>query len=90
MFEAQHKGAEVMVKATHPGGKAADLDLEKRVRCFLSTRHQPALRKLEVQAESGTVTLKGRVQTYYEKQLGQHCCRRVAGVVRLIDHVVVD
>ena len=80
-----------MVKATGPIEKAtADFELEKRIRNFLSTRHQPALERLEVEASGGTVTLRGKVTSYYEKQLGQTCCRRVAGVVRLIDAVVVD
>jgi hypothetical protein len=36
------------------------------------------------------VTLTGRVRTYYEKQLSQQRCRRVAGVVQLIDKVDVS
>ena len=37
----------------------------------------------------GTVTVRGRVPTYYEKQLAINSCRRVAGVVKLVDDVVV-
>jgi len=66
-----------------------DADLERRVMSFLWGRHVPSLRHLAVQAVAGTVTLRGQVRSFYEKQLCHDCCRRVAGVVRLIDHVDV-
>ena len=68
---------------------AADRDLERRVMNYLTGRHVPALRRLEVQAAGGTVTLRGTVGSFYEKQLSQQCCRRVAGVLNLIDAVDV-
>lgn len=71
--------------------EGADRDLERRIVNFLSRRHVPGLRQLEVKANNGIVTLRGQVRSFYEKQLSHHCCRRVAGVVQLIDAVeVVD
>ena len=67
----------------------ADRDLERRVVNYLLGRHVPSLRHLAVAADNGTVTLRGRVQSFYEKQLCQQSCQRVAGVVRLIDAVDV-
>jgi osmotically-inducible protein OsmY len=69
--------------------RTADRDLEKRVANYLHGRHVPSLRKLAIASENGEVTLSGRVQSFYEKQVAIHCCRRVAGVVRLIDEVDV-
>lgn len=70
---------------------SADRDLERRVVNYLAGRHLPALRHLAVEAHNGTVTLRGRVRTFYEKQLCQHCCRRVAGVIEYVDAIdVVD
>ncbi|HUY31196.1 MAG TPA: BON domain-containing protein [Pirellulales bacterium] len=66
-----------------------DRDLERRVVNYLEGRHVPGLRHLSVHAEAGIVTLRGRVQTFYEKQLCQSCCRRVAGVVQFVDAVDV-
>jgi osmotically-inducible protein OsmY len=66
-----------------------DRDLERRVVSYLLGRHVPSLRHLAVQANNGTVTLQGSVRSFYEKQLCQHCCQRVAGVVRLVDDIVV-
>ena len=71
-------------------GEAADYDLERRTMNFLVARHRPALRQLEVEARNGVVTLRGRVGSFYEKQLALHCCLRVAGVLKLIDAIDVS
>jgi osmotically-inducible protein OsmY len=67
----------------------ADRDLERRVMSFLAARHVPGLRYLAVQATNGVVTVSGQVLTFYEKQLCNQCCRRVAGVMELINAVNV-
>jgi len=63
--------------------------LKRRVISYLVGRRVPALRDIEVSAVGGTVVLRGKVGSFYEKQLCIHCCRRVAGVVRLVDEVDV-
>jgi osmotically-inducible protein OsmY len=75
----------------HPNAKNIDADslLARRVTNFLSLQHTPALRNLHVTAREGAVTLQGRVRSYYEKQLGQHSARRVAGVHQVIDEIEV-
>jgi BON domain len=67
-----------------------DRDLQRRVHSFLSTSHRPALRALDVEARGGVVVLRGKVRTFYEKQLSAQLTRRVAGVVRLVDQIVVN
>jgi osmotically-inducible protein OsmY len=67
----------------------ADRDLERRVTSFLAARHVPGLRYLAVKATGGVVTVSGQVLTFYEKQLCNQCCRRVAGVMELINAVSV-
>lgn len=71
------------------GKTIADLDLETRVRAALAIRLGPTLRRLSVDARSGRVTLRGQVQSFYEKQLGNASAIRVAGVSALIDAVEV-
>lgn len=66
-----------------------DSDLQRRVTTFLAARHRPSLRRLQVKATAGVVTLRGRVPTFHEKQLSIQLARRVAGVIRLIDEVAV-
>ena len=67
-----------------------DLELQRRVVSFLADSNMPGLRQLKVHAADGTVTLNGTVRTYYEKQLSQERCKRVAGVIRLIDQIEVS
>ncbi|MBA4018368.1 MAG: hypothetical protein C0483_14475 [Pirellula sp.] len=67
-----------------------DLDLQRRVVSFLADANMPGLRQLRVDAVDGTVTLRGTVRTYYEKQLSQQRCKRVAGVVRMVDQIEVS
>ena len=69
--------------------EAYDRDLEQRVEQYLLDRHHPGLRSLDVEAHGGTVTIRGTVRTFYEKQLCQNICRRVAGVIRVDDQVEV-
>jgi osmotically-inducible protein OsmY len=66
-----------------------DQDLERRVSQYLLDRRMPGLRQLSVKAQGGIVTLRGKVRTFYEKQLCNSICRRVAGVIRLEDLVAV-
>ncbi len=67
----------------------ADHDLRERMVSYLCSRFRSSLRRLDVESSGGTVTIRGRVPTYYEKQLAINSCRRVAGVVKLVDDVVV-
>jgi hypothetical protein len=67
----------------------ADLDLQRRVKAFLADQSRYALRLLEVEARDGTITLRGFLSTFHEKQLAVHLALRVAGVRRLLDEIVV-
>jgi osmotically-inducible protein OsmY len=69
--------------------RQSEIDLELRVRNFLDGRNIPGLRRLGVEASAGQVTLRGRVRTFYEKQLAIHCCQRVAGVTHVVDAIEV-
>jgi len=66
-----------------------DTDLKRRILIFFSQRHVPALRRVEIEVQDGTVEIKGHVNSFYEKQLCLSCCQRVAGVVRIVDLVEV-
>ena len=69
--------------------ETSDRDLERRVVNYLWGRQIPSLRRVAVASREGTVTLRGQVRSFYEKQLCQHSCRRVAGVLRLVDEIDV-
>lgn len=70
-------------------GSELDFDLERRVTNYLHSKQMRSLRDVEVDADNGTVVLRGEVGSFYEKQLCLNCTRRVAGVVELIDEILV-
>lgn len=65
-------------------------EVRQRVSKFLYSRHFPAFRNFEIEVDRGAVTLTGKVQSYYEKQIAINSCQNVAGVVSLIDEIVVQ
>jgi osmotically-inducible protein OsmY len=67
-----------------------DRDLERRIRHFLTDKNYAALGGVDIRAQKGMVTLRGRVTSFYEKQLAISCARRVAGVIGLNDELEVD
>ena len=46
-------------------------------------------RKLRIETESGRVILHGTVRSYFQKQMAQEALRRVAGVQRIDNRLVV-
>lgn len=68
---------------------AADLNVQRRVLLTLGQLHVPLFRFLHVDVTDGVVTLSGRVGSYYERQLAQSRARRVPGVIRLVDALIV-
>ena len=70
--------------------ETADGDLERRTRIFLAGQSVSALRRIVVSASGGAVKLRGRVHSFYEKQLCLNCCQHVAGVIRVIDEIKVE
>ena len=67
----------------------ADRLLERQIAGQLADSNRAGLRRLAVKVTAGSVTLRGRVATFYEKQLAIQTCRMLAGLKRLIDAVEV-
>ena len=82
-------GTSTMVSPKPPHNGAHDRDLKHRVTNYLLGYKMPSLRQLQVESDNGTVTIRGKVPSFYQKQLCINCSRRVAGVVRLIDELTV-
>ena len=70
-------------------GPAADTLLQCQIASQLAETNRPNLRRLAVRVADGSVTLHGRVTSFYEKQLAIGTCRMLAGMERLIDAVEV-
>ena len=78
-----------MIACADPNPFNADRDLERRVAHYLAERSVPALRRVAVEAREGQVTLRGRVGSFYEKQLLLNCFHAVPGVLGIVDNVDV-
>ena len=70
-------------------GSEKDFELERRVTNYLLSKQMRSLREVAVDVANGTVVLRGEVGSFYEKQLCLNCTRRVAGVVELVDEILV-
>ena len=68
---------------------SADEQLARRVLNFVSTKQLPGTATFRVDVSGGTVTLGGKVNSFYQKQLWIHGAQRVAGVIRVVDEIEV-
>ena len=75
-----------LAAAAAPG---ADRMLERQIACQLAESSRPALKRLAVRVAGGSVTLQGRVASFYEKQLAIQTCRVISGIEQLVDAVEV-
>ena len=66
-----------------------DEDVKKRIHAFLASRHFSSFRNLDVSVQDGAVTITGKLDSFYAKQVALHSCQRVAGVQDLIDEITV-
>lgn len=57
-----------------------DAVLLDRVDVILSTSPYLSRRKVRLETESGRVTLRGEVDSYFQKQMAQEAIRRLDGV----------
>jgi BON domain len=67
-----------------------DAELERRIANFLCQRRVPGRECLQLNVHGGVVAVSGRIPTRYAKWLCIECCRRVAGVLRVIDNVKIE
>jgi len=67
-----------------------DVDLENRVSRYLNGLHYPSFKKLRIEADRGCVTISGTVGSFYERQVAISSSQQVAGVLKLVDQILVD
>ena len=66
----------------------SDGALERKITTQLAETNRASLKRLAVNVSGGSVTLRGSVASFYEKQLAIQACRVLSGG-RLIDAVEV-
>lgn len=71
------------------GIEVSDRDLIQRVVTYLAARGVSDVNLLEIKACGGIVTLQGLVSSMRERALCLSCCRRVAGVLHVVDELSV-
>lgn len=69
---------------------SASQELQQRVALHLQNRQLAFGGRLRIEAKHGTVTLSGRVPTFYQRQLIYAATRKVAGVMKVIDQLEVE
>ena len=67
-----------------------DAELERRIANFLFQRRVPGRECIQLNVYGGVVAVSGRIPTRYARWLCIECCRRVAGVIRVIDNVKIE
>jgi hypothetical protein len=72
-----------------PPSKEFDDDLLQRVMCSLNQKGNMCLRALELAVDRGEVRVRGRVPTFYIRQVALECIKHVAGVTRVVDLIDV-
>lgn len=68
---------------------ALEQTLAERLDSAIMTSPYLARRKLRFETNGGKVTLRGMVSTYFQKQMAQEVVRRVIGVERIENDLVV-
>lgn len=66
-----------------------DAILLDRVDVILSTSPYLSRRKVRLETESGRVTLRGEVDSFFQKQMAQEAIRRLDGVREILNELEV-
>ena len=64
-------------------------ELRRRIIIFLSQKGVSSAGRLSIAVNEGTVTLRGTVASFYERQMCL-CCKHVPGVRKVIDDLKVE
>jgi hypothetical protein len=64
-------------------------ELKRRIVIFLSQKRVSSVRLLDIEVSHGTVTLRGTVPSFYERQLCLSC-QHIPGVRKVVDDLKVE
>jgi osmotically-inducible protein OsmY len=73
-----------------PSVGSTDRLLATQISTQLAETNRQSLKRLLVDVRAGHVTLRGRVSSFYERQIAIQTCRALAGIERLSDAVEVS
>jgi len=70
---------------------AVDSDhVRSEIAHYLHSRHGEHGRRLRIDVQNGQVVLRGRAESYYQKQLWLHGALQVAGAGGIVDQIEVN
>lgn len=67
-----------------------DEQLQQRLLHGIADLNVPAFRFLSIDVRAGIVLLRGRVSTFYHRQIVSAACRRLAGADSIVDLLIVE
>lgn len=79
-----------MLRLTHRSDYISNDSVEKAAKTRLARTGYPLLNTIECLFQDGTMELRGRVPSYYHKQLAQEAMRKVHDVKQLINNIEVS
>lgn len=79
----------ILIATGKPSSTATETELAERVWNELTSFFH-GFRCIHVWAEAGTITLSGRVKSYYSRQMAVVTAKGVEGVRRVIDRLAVE
>lgn len=56
----------------------------------LHSSHNMELKRVLCEVRTGTLNIRGQVSSYYLKQVAQELVRPIAGVERIVNHLIVN
>ncbi len=65
-------------------------EIKRRITNLLCQRGVSSIQRLNIEVKNGTVTVRGTVASFYERQVCVSCCQHVPGVFRVVDEITVD
>jgi osmotically-inducible protein OsmY len=72
-----------------PDSAETDRDLHQRVTSLLQQRGYASHQALQINVERGVVVVRGRLPTFYLRQIAIECIKRVASVRQVVDLIEV-
>ena len=73
-----------------PPRTQSEAELERRAQAHLNASPHNELRSVQCEVHGDVLTLRGRVKSYYLKQLAQESIRGIDGIHRIVNQMVVD
>ena len=67
-----------------------DAELEHRIYSFLHLRQVSPNGRIRLRVRGGTVVVSGKLCSSHAKWLCMECCRRVAGVIKIVDQLRIE